>query len=35
MWEYRFVDTVCPLVVPKNISVLAALLKKAGNVRVM
>jgi hypothetical protein len=33
MWEYRFVDTVCPLVAPKNFSVPFALFNKADNVR--
>jgi hypothetical protein len=33
MWKYRFVDTMCPLVAPKNVSVPAALLNKAGSVR--
>jgi hypothetical protein len=34
MWECRIVDTVCPLVAPKNFSVLAALFNMTGNVRV-
>jgi len=33
MWEYRFVDTMCPLVAPKNFFVPAALFNKADNVR--